>query len=73
MSGYAIQMMIFLGLTALVAALTWWRCRGAVHDPSASKDYFLAGGTLAWPYIAGSLLLTNISPARRAPPGSAGG
>jgi SSS family solute:Na+ symporter len=61
MSGYAVQMMIFLGLTALVALLTWWRCRGAVHDPSASKDYFLAGGTLAWPYIAGSLLLTNIS------------
>lgn len=61
MSGYAVQMVIFLGLTAAVALLTWWRCRGAVHDPSASKDYFLAGGTLAWPYIAGSLLLTNIS------------
>ena len=61
MSGYAIQLTIFLGLTALVAVLTWWRCRGAVRDTSASKDYFLAGGTLAWPYIAGSLLLTNIS------------
>jgi SSS family solute:Na+ symporter len=61
MSGYAVQMVIFLGLTAAVALLTWWRCRGAVHDASASKDYFLAGGTLAWPYIAGSLLLTNIS------------
>jgi solute:Na+ symporter, SSS family len=61
MSGYAIQMMIFLGLTAAVALLTWWRCRGAVHDANASKDHFLAGGTLAWPYIAGSLLLTNIS------------
>jgi SSS family solute:Na+ symporter len=61
MSGYAVQMVIFLGLTAAVALLTWWRCRGAVHDGSASKDYFLAGGTLAWPYIAGSLLLTNIS------------
>ncbi|MFY2762761.1 solute:sodium symporter family transporter [Arenimonas sp. MALMAid1274] len=61
MSGYSIQLSIFIGLTALVAALTWWRCRGAVRDANASKDYFLAGGTLAWPYIAGSLLLTNIS------------
>ncbi len=61
MSGNSIQWLIFVGLTALVAALTWWRCRGAVHNPSTSKDYFLAGGTLAWPYIAGSLLLTNIS------------
>lgn len=56
-----IQLAVFLGLTALVAAMTWWRCRGAVHDASKSRDYFLAGGTLAWPYIAGSLLLTNIS------------
>jgi SSS family solute:Na+ symporter len=61
MTGSGIQGIIFLALTALVALATWWRCRGAVHDASASKDYFLAGGTLAWPYIAGSLLLTNIS------------
>lgn len=61
MTGYAIQLTIFIGLTALVAVLTWWRCRGVVSDGSASKDYFLAGGNLAWPYIAGSLLLTNIS------------
>lgn len=61
MTGFGIQGIIFLALTALVALATWWRCRGAVHDASASKDYFLAGGTLAWPYIAGSLLLTNIS------------
>ncbi len=25
------------------------------------RDYFLAGGSLTWPFIAGSLLLTNIS------------
>lgn len=57
----SIQFGIFLGLTALVAVLTWWRCRGEVRSKDASKDYFLAGGTLAWPFIAGSLLLTNIS------------
>ena len=56
-----IQLAVFLSLTLLVAALTWWRCRKAVHSDSQAKDYFLAGGTLAWPFIAGSLLLTNIS------------
>ena len=57
----ALQLAIFLGLTALVAGLTWWRCRRAVHSESRSREYFLAGGSLAWPFIAGSLLLTNIS------------
>ena len=61
MSANAIQLLVFFGLTALVALLTWWRCRQAVPGTDERKDYFLAGGTLAWPYIAGSLLLTNIS------------
>ncbi len=61
MSAFAIQLIIFFALTAVVALATWWRCRGAVRDSNDSKDYYLAGGTLAWPYIAGSLLLTNIS------------
>lgn len=61
MSGGAIQLTIFLGLTALVAMLTWWRCRQAVHSNDASREYFLAGGQLSWPFVAGSLLLTNIS------------
>lgn len=61
MSGNAIQLTIFLGLTALVAVLTWWRCRQAVHSSDASREYFLAGGQLSWPFVAGSLLLTNIS------------
>ncbi len=57
----ATQLAVFLGLTAAVALLTWWKCRQSVHASDASKDYFLAGGSLAWPFIAGSLLLTNIS------------
>jgi hypothetical protein len=57
----AIQIAVFAGLTALVALATWWKCRHAVHSADHSRDYFLAGGTLAWPFIAGSLLLTNIS------------
>ena len=61
MSDYAIQLGVFAGLTLLVAALTWWRCRRAVSSNDQAKDYFLAGGTLAWPFIAGSMLLTNLS------------
>src|SRR5690606_20495824 len=57
----ALQVSVFVALTALVALLTWWRCRREVCSANASRDYFLAGGTLAWPFIAGSLLLTNIS------------
>ena len=57
----AVQVSVFVALTALVALLTWRRCRREVRSSNASRDYFLAGGTLAWPFIAGSLLLTNIS------------
>ena len=55
------QFLVFLALTALVAFATWWKCRQAVPSGDTSKDFFLAGGGLAWPYVAGSLLLTNIS------------
>jgi solute:Na+ symporter, SSS family len=61
MSHATVQFAIFLLLTALVAVLTWWRCRGADTTGDASREHFLAGGSLAWPFIAGSLLLTNIS------------
>ena len=61
MDSNALQVSVFVALTALVALLTWWRCRREVCSANASRDYFLAGGTLAWPFIAGSLLLTNIS------------
>jgi SSS family solute:Na+ symporter len=56
-----VQVAVFVLLTALVAGVTWWQCRHAVHASDAAKEHFLAGGRLAWPYIAGSLLLTNIS------------
>ena len=55
------QFIVFLALNALVAVLTWWRCRRSERSDDASRDYFLAGGTLSWPFIAGSLLLTNLS------------
>lgn len=56
-----IQIGVFLLMTAAVAVATWWKCRGAVHAADDSKEFFLASGSLTWPFIAGSLLLTNIS------------
>ncbi|WP_133478404.1 solute:sodium symporter family transporter [Cognatilysobacter segetis] len=61
MSSNAVQIAVFIALTALVALATWWRCRRERHAADRGRDYFLAGGSLTWPFIAGSLLLTNIS------------
>jgi SSS family solute:Na+ symporter len=49
----------FLFFTALVATLTWWITRR--DDHASTAGYFLAGRTLTFPLIAGSLLLTNLS------------
>lgn len=49
----------FLFFTALVAVLTWWITRGKGIDDETG--YFLAGRSLTGPFIAGSLLLTNLS------------
>ncbi len=45
--------------TALVGVLTWWLTRK--DDHATSGGYFLAGRSLTFPLIAGSLLLTNLS------------
>ena len=49
----------FLFFTGLVAALTWLITRRDDHE--SSSGYFLAGRSLTFPLIAGSLLLTNLS------------
>lgn len=49
----------FLFFTCLVGFLTWWFTRG--DDHGSANGYFLAGRTLTFPLIAGSLLLTNLS------------
>jgi solute:Na+ symporter, SSS family len=49
----------FLFFTGLVGFLTWRLTRH--DDHSSSQGYFLAGRTLSFPLIAGSLLLTNLS------------
>ena len=49
----------FLFFTALVGVITWVLTRN--DDDTSSTGYFLAGRTLTGGYIAGSLLLTNLS------------
>ena len=49
----------FIFFTALVAVLTWWLTRGT--SLNTDEGYFLAGRSLTGIFIAGSLLLTNLS------------
>jgi SSS family solute:Na+ symporter len=56
-----VQLAVFLGLTLLVALATWWRYGKEAKGGDSAQDFFLAGRHLGWPFIAGSLLLTNIS------------
>lgn len=49
----------FILFTSLVGVATWLLTRGTDH--STSTGYFLAGRSLTFPVIAGSLLLTNLS------------
>ena len=56
---YIVLFLSFFGFTGLVAFLTWL----IVHkkETSSVDGYFLAGRSLTFPVIAGSLLLTNLS------------
>ncbi len=49
----------FLFFTGLVGFLTWRITRG--DENQSTSGYFLAGRSLTFPLIAGSLLLTNLS------------
>jgi solute:Na+ symporter, SSS family len=61
----ALQIAVFIGLTVLIAALTYWKVHGAgardTHGENADKELFLAGGGLNWLFVAGSITLTNLS------------
>lgn len=56
-----IQLGVFLFLNALVGVITWWHCRHADRKGHDTKEYFLAGSSLNWVFIASSLTLTNIN------------
>ena len=49
----------FIFFTGLVGFISWWRTRHDDHGDSQS--YFLAGKSLPWFVVAGSLMLTNLS------------
>lgn len=55
----AITILSFLFFTGLVGLITWRITRR--DDHASTQGYFLAGRTLTFPLIAGSLLLTNLS------------
>lgn len=60
--GSALQILIFFGLTGLIALLTYMKVHGkGMGRESSSKDVFLAGGGLSWLFVAGSITLTNLS------------
>ena len=55
------QIAVFLALTALIALVTYWYCHGARSSEDGEQEYFLAGGSLKWYFVAGSITLTNLS------------
>lgn len=54
-----LTLITFVFFTALVAVLTWWFTRNS--NVNTNEGYFLAGRSLTGVFIAGSLLLTNLS------------
>lgn len=56
-----IQVIVFLAISALIGLVTYWYCRGARHSENGEQEYFLAGGSLKWYFVAGSITLTNLS------------
>ncbi|HMP77123.1 MAG TPA: solute:sodium symporter family transporter [Kiritimatiellia bacterium] len=56
---HSIVLLSFLFFTGLVAFITWRVTRK--DDHASSEGFFLAGRRLTFPFIAGSLLLTNLS------------
>ncbi|MEO1597962.1 MAG: hypothetical protein AAFR78_05405, partial [Planctomycetota bacterium] len=54
-------MISFILATAAVAMGTVFFVRRMKRSENAIEDYFAGGRSLAWPVVAGSLLLTNQS------------
>ena len=62
MSENIIQITVFVIVTAIIALMTYIKCRGHGRSiQNQNKEYFLAGGGLTWMFIAGSITLTNLS------------
>ncbi|WP_426162987.1 SLC5 family protein [Sandarakinorhabdus sp. DWP1-3-1] len=65
----SVQIGVFAALTVLMAVATWWQTRRMARaagetggrGTNSNREFFLAGGGLTWPFIAGSITLTNLS------------
>jgi SSS family solute:Na+ symporter len=63
------QLAVFAALTIAMALATWWQTRRMARaagetegrSTNSNREFFLAGGGLTWPFIAGSITLTNLS------------
>lgn len=55
------QFVVFAVITAAIAVFTYLQCRKAPRSGDDNAEYFLAGRTLSWYFIAGSITLTNLS------------
>jgi len=56
-----ISIITFILATGSVALFTYRIVKGMKKSDNATEEYFTGGRALAWPIVAGSLLLTNLS------------
>ena len=62
MENNAVQWAVFIGLTVAMALATAWQVRRmGGRSTDSNREFFLAGGNLSWPFVAGSITLTNLS------------
>ncbi len=62
MQNNAVQWAVFIGLTIAMALATAWQVRRmGGRSTNSNREFFLAGGNLTWPFVAGSITLTNLS------------
>lgn len=67
MPSQAVQIAVFVFVTALIGYITYVKCRKAtagrvaLSTEAGNKEVFLAGGGLSWVFVAGSITLTNLS------------
>ncbi|MCA9538649.1 MAG: solute:sodium symporter family transporter, partial [Myxococcales bacterium] len=57
----AVTVVSFIAATAAVALATWLFVRRMRRADDPTVEFFTGGRALAWPVVAGSLLLTNLS------------
>lgn len=62
MQDSVVQWAVFIGLTLAMALATAWQVRRmGGRSSDSNREFFLAGGNLTWPFVAGSITLTNLS------------